>query len=259
VPELNLFLDGTAEFHGTSETPPADTGANALMVEPRGKSRFILTPALKADYTWVENRQTVSIGANGDAQAKGEWTTRGQLAPGYRQAFAAKAGQEAEFLKQWGQAYPGIQLSDIETSDVSKLEEPFRLKFSARIPRYAETTPEGLRFYALGFKQNRSAGFGQLSTRRWPLSLPEPFVDTHEIVHELSPGWRLAEPDWKEEENSPFGAFSMSVQSEEGKIKIRCTWKLTATRIEPKDYPAFRAWLLKVEQIQNRRLSLKRP
>jgi len=259
VPEFNLFLDGTAEFHGTSEMPPMDAGVHALIVEPHGKSRFVLTPALKADDTWVKNKQTVSMGVDGNAQVKGAWTTRGQWAPGYRQAFAAKAGQEAEFLKQWGQAYPGIQLLSLETGDVSKLEEPFRLQFSARIPRYAEVTPEGLRFYALGFKQNRSAGLGQLATRRWPLDVPEPFVDSHEIVHELLPGWRLAEPGWKVEEHSPFGEFSMSVESEEGKVTLRCTWKLTAKRVEPKDYPAFRAWLLKVEQIQNRRLSLKKP
>lgn len=259
LPEFNLFLDGTAEFHGISETPPVDAGANALVIEPNGKSRFLTTPTLKAEDNWIENKQTVSLNANGDAQLEGEWSTQGQLAPGYRQAFAAKARQEAEFLKQWGQAYPGIQLSAIETGEASKLEEPFRLKFSATLPRYAEVTPEGLRFYALGFKQNRSSGLGQLSIRRWPLELPEAFVGNYEIVHKLLPGWRLAEAGWRVEENSPFGEFSMSVESLEGKVQVRCKWKLEASRVEPKDYPAFRAWLLKVEQIQNRKLFLKKP
>jgi len=259
VPEFHLFLDGTAEFHGMFEMPPAIAGANALIVEPNGKSRFVRTPALRADDTWMENKQSIAISADGNAQTQGTWAVKGQLASGYRQAFAAKARQEAEFLKQWGQAYPGIQLLSIEASDASKLEEPFRLKFSATLPRYAEATPEGLRFYALGFKQNRSSSLGQLAARRWPLELTEPFVDQHEITHELLPGWRLSEGDWRTEEHSPFGEFSMSVTSEEGKIQVRCRWKLTANRIEPKDYPAFRAWLLKVEQIQNRKLFLKKP
>ena len=259
VPELNLFLDGTAEFHGTSEIPPLDAGTNALIVAPHGKSRFVLTPTLKAQDNWTRNRQTVSIGADGEAQTQGEWTTRGQWAPSFRQAFAAKAGQEAEFMKQWGQTYPGIVPLSLETNDVSQLEEPFSLKFSATIARYAETTPQGLRFHALGFKQNRSAVVGQLATRRWPLVLPEPFASEDEILYVLLPGWRLAEAAWKVEEDSPFGAFSMSVEAEEGKVTVRSQWKLTATRIEPKDYPAFRAWLLKVEQIQNRKLWIKKP
>ena len=259
VPEFNLFLDGTAEFHGTSEMPPIDAGTNALIVAPHGKSRLVRTPPLKAQDNWLSNKQTVSIGAQGEAQTQGEWTTRGQSAPGLRQAFAAKAGQEAAFQQQWGQAFPGIVPLALETGDVSKLEEPFSLRFTARIPRYAEVTPEGLRFYALGFKQNRSASLGQLAVRRWPLDVPEPFVDSHEIVHKLLPGFRLAEPDWKAEENSPFGEFSMSVASTEGTLRINCTWKLTANRIMPEEYPAFRAWLLKVEQIQNRKLSLKKP
>ncbi|MCL2178736.1 MAG: DUF3857 domain-containing protein [Proteobacteria bacterium] len=259
VPEFNLFLDGTAEFHGISELPSVDAGANALIIEPQGRSRFLTTPALKAEDNWIESKQVVSLNANGDARLEGEWSTQGQLAPGYRQAFSAKARQEAEFLKQWGQAYPGIQLSAIEVSEAAKLEEPFRLKFSAIFPRYAEVVPEGLRFYALGYKQNRSGGLGQLATRRWPLELPEVFVGNYEIVHKLSPGWRLAEPGWRVEENSPFGEFSMGVEVAGGKVQVRCQWKLKASRVEPKDYPAFRAWLLKVEQIQNRRLFLKKP
>ncbi|MCL2013341.1 MAG: DUF3857 domain-containing protein [Cystobacterineae bacterium] len=259
VPELNLFLDGTAEFHGTSETPPMDMGANALIIEPNGKSRFIRTPTLKADENWTKSTQSVSLNAQGDAQLQGEWTTQGQLASSFRRAFAAKARQEAEFLKQWGQAYPGIQLSSIETSEASKLEEPFHLNFVANMPRYAETTPEGLRFYALGFKQNRSSGLGQLAVRRWPLDLPETFTHHEEIIYELLPGWSLAEAAWKVEEHSPFGEFSMSVQPLEGKISVQSQWKITATRVEPKDYSAFRAWLLKVEQTQNRKLFLKKP
>jgi len=258
VPELDLFLDGTAEFHGTAEMPSADADANALLVAPHGKSRFLHTPALKAEDTWADSRQTVALAVDGSAHVEGTWTTQGQWAPGFRKAFAAKAGQEAEFLKQWGQAYPGIWPQALETNAVENLEEPFRLQFSAKIPRYAEATPEGLRFYALGFRQNRSTSLGQLATRHWPLEVPEPFVEKHEMVYRLLPGWRLAEADWKVEEPSPFGEFVLSVHSEEGKLTVQSTWKLTTHRVEPEDYPAFRAWVLKVEQLQNRRLLLLR-
>jgi hypothetical protein len=42
VPKLDLYLDGTADFHGSRELPSADRVANVLIVEPDGSSRFIV-------------------------------------------------------------------------------------------------------------------------------------------------------------------------------------------------------------------------
>src|SRR5439155_5008122 len=44
VPKYDLFLDGTAEFHGSGELPADDRGAEVLVVEPGGSSRFLRTP-----------------------------------------------------------------------------------------------------------------------------------------------------------------------------------------------------------------------
>ena len=50
VPGHKLFLDGTAEFHGSGELPGDDRGAEVLVVEPGGGSRFFRTPdAIPAD------------------------------------------------------------------------------------------------------------------------------------------------------------------------------------------------------------------
>src|SRR4029078_12985212 len=44
VPKYQLFLDGTAEFHGTKKLPSADTSASVLVVEPDRPSTFLTTP-----------------------------------------------------------------------------------------------------------------------------------------------------------------------------------------------------------------------
>src|SRR4030081_1554901 len=52
VPKYQLFLDGTAEFHGSGELPADDRGAEVLVVEPGGVSKFFRTPeALPQDNT----------------------------------------------------------------------------------------------------------------------------------------------------------------------------------------------------------------
>ncbi|MFB6350632.1 MAG: hypothetical protein ABEK29_02430, partial [Bradymonadaceae bacterium] len=40
VPKLDLFLDPTAEFNGTTELTPMDQGAQALIVEDGGDARM---------------------------------------------------------------------------------------------------------------------------------------------------------------------------------------------------------------------------
>jgi transglutaminase-like putative cysteine protease len=55
VPKYDLFLDGTAEFHGSGELPADDRGAYALIVEPEpnGKgSRFLRTSTPTAARRW---------------------------------------------------------------------------------------------------------------------------------------------------------------------------------------------------------------
>src|SRR6202022_5210491 len=48
VPKYDLFLDGTAQFHGSGELPEDDRGAEALIIEPPADgakgSRFLRTP-----------------------------------------------------------------------------------------------------------------------------------------------------------------------------------------------------------------------
>ena len=57
MPQLDLFLDGTAEFHGSQELPCADRVANVLIIEPDAHSRFLVTPEAKPD----ENTTTLTL------------------------------------------------------------------------------------------------------------------------------------------------------------------------------------------------------
>src|SRR5262249_8947057 len=71
VPALDLFLDGTAEFHGTKDLPSADRVADVLIVEPQGGSRFFVTPEAKPEDNVSVLDLTVALKADGSAQLKG--------------------------------------------------------------------------------------------------------------------------------------------------------------------------------------------
>src|SRR5712691_4939198 len=61
VPKYELYLDGTAEFHGSAELPPDDRGAEALVIEPDGTgSRIRRTPDARPADNLDETRTRLS-------------------------------------------------------------------------------------------------------------------------------------------------------------------------------------------------------
>ncbi len=81
VPKYELYLDGTAEFHGSAELPPDDRGAEALVIEPDGTgSRIRRTPDARPADNLDETRARLSLSADGSAtldltaSARGPWS-----------------------------------------------------------------------------------------------------------------------------------------------------------------------------------------
>src|SRR5205085_9472246 len=80
VPKLKLFLDGTAEFHGSGELPADDRGAEVLVVEPGGASKFFRTPEASPADNPDETRIAAKLAGDGSATvqlqpgARGAWT-----------------------------------------------------------------------------------------------------------------------------------------------------------------------------------------
>src|SRR5260370_16482368 len=56
VPKYKLFLDGTAEFHGSAELPADDRGAEVLVIEPDRPSHFFRTPQARPGDNTDETR-----------------------------------------------------------------------------------------------------------------------------------------------------------------------------------------------------------
>jgi hypothetical protein len=80
VPKHKLFLDGTAEFHGSAELPGDDSGAEVLVVEPGGGSKFFRTPDATPADNLDETRIAARLEPDGTAavqvkgSARGAWT-----------------------------------------------------------------------------------------------------------------------------------------------------------------------------------------
>src|SRR5436305_4828089 len=77
VPKYKLFLDGTAEFHGSTELPADDRGAEVLVVEPDGASQFFRTPEAQPQDNSDQVRIAAKLARDGSAQIKVQGSARG--------------------------------------------------------------------------------------------------------------------------------------------------------------------------------------
>jgi tetratricopeptide (TPR) repeat protein len=257
VPSLDLYLDGTAEFHGSRELPSADRVANVLVVEPDGKSRFLVTPEASPADNLTTLSLDVTLRPDGSATGKGRLQGSGQAAPELRRQYQTPASRQATFEQVWANSFPGVSASELTVSDVTKLEAPVSMGFKLAMPRYAESGPGLLRFYPFGASRAFTQVLAPLPARTSDVVLPGVWTNRFEFSYALPASWTAGELPPKTSLPSPFGALTIEAQVKDGALKVSGELVMATARVAVKDYPAFRAWLLEVDQAFSRKLTLQ--
>ena len=254
VPKFDLFLDGTAEFHGAKELPSADRLANVLIVDPNGNSTFATIPEATADQNTTATSLKVSLREDGSAVLVGQSVIAGQSAPEYRRSYQSGATRKALFEQGWAQAFPGLTVEQVNLSHAAQLDEDVTMSYRMRVPRYAEVLPSSLRFYPFGSSRSFTETYAGLSDRHYDLVLASPWVNRYEVEYSLPDSFGAPElpPDLTEE--TPFGRVHIWHRLEGGKLVIRGEVALTRTRIKTGEYAAFRAFLRQLDQAFSRKL-----
>ncbi|HEY1088238.1 MAG TPA: transglutaminase domain-containing protein, partial [Archangium sp.] len=255
VPKLNLFLDGTAEFHGSRELPSADRVANVLIVEPDAPSRFLTTPEAQPDENLTTLAVDVTLKPDGSATAKGSLSAKGQGAPELRRQYETTGTRVVTFEQQWAQSYPGVKANEVVVSDTKDLEAPLTVKYAVSMPRYAEAGPGMLRFFPFGAGRQFTNALAPLTERTSDLVFQGVWSNDLETTYTLPANWTVNELPADVLEESPFGALRITASRLEGN-KLRLTGRMTLSRarITAKEYPQFRAWLMKVDQAFGRKI-----
>ncbi|HLL81161.1 MAG TPA: DUF3857 domain-containing protein, partial [Longimicrobium sp.] len=204
VPSQDLWLDGTAEFHGAKELPSSDRAANVLVVEPDGGSRFYATPEALAEHNVTRLAMDVTVKPDGSSEVKGRTTVIGQSAPEYRRAYQSAATRKATFEQAWGQTFPGLTVQEVSLSDPLKLDDDVTLDFRMGVPRYAEVLQTGLRFHPFGAGRAYTESFAPLTERRFDLVLQGPWTNQFSFRYTLPPGYAVRELPRDISEESPF-------------------------------------------------------
>jgi hypothetical protein len=93
VPSMDLYLDGTAEWTGSTELPAMDRGALALQIN-EGKPKLVHLPEPPPSDSLTSKRIEASIALDGSAQLDWRVDVTGSSAASWRQRYHAKATQK---------------------------------------------------------------------------------------------------------------------------------------------------------------------
>lgn len=258
VPELDLYLDGTAEFAGSRELPIMDQGALALHVNEAGTKLATLPdndPATHVRKRRVEVRPLPS----GASELSLAFETQGASAPAWRRRYASDASRRARVLEDLTREFPGIELAAgpgaIVTNDLSDFEQPVSLQVRARVPRLWREE-QGTSSLAVTLGERLTPEYASLGRRRLDVdigafaSLDETFV-----VH-VPEGQQVVRLPRAARGESEFGRYAVSVSAEPGKVVVRSQLALDVSRVSPARYQDFRRFCHAADAAFEQRLVL---
>jgi tetratricopeptide (TPR) repeat protein/transglutaminase-like putative cysteine protease len=244
VPALDLYLDGTAEFSGLAELPAEDQDTMALRVSARA-TKLVRTPTLAPESNLALRKWQVALQADGSARLVEDLTIAGQAAHEWRSHYQTAGERRERYAKVWSGRFAGAALEDVEMN-VSDRNRPASVHATVKIPHMGDRLPSGeIRLPTSSREADFTSTYARLGQRRWPLVLGYPWRHEEQVTYTWPAGIRVLHAPGARKIESPFGAFTLAVESStDGRsISVTSLLLVVKNRIEPASYAAFRAFL----------------
>ena len=150
-----------------------------------------------------------------------------------------------------------LSLQSLDCSPVLDLAEPVWLTAVATLPEIGNRTAHGWQLPSTWGDEDLQALAGE-PERRTPLLLGVPRGAFRTVRYVLPPGLRAADLPAAVQRKAPFGSFDMQWRTEGDQVVIERHLALTASRIAPPDYAAFRDFAAAVRAADSQLVLLSR-
>ncbi|MEY4549707.1 MAG: hypothetical protein RL685_5902 [Pseudomonadota bacterium] len=258
VPELDLYLDGTAEFSGSGELPAMDQGALALRVLA-GDAQLVTLP--DNDPTrHVERRQVeLRLSSNGGAELALSYETTGASASAWRRRYLAEATRTARVQEDLAREFPGLELAEgasaIQVSDLSNFEQPVSVRVRARSPQVLRVEGQ-VRTLVVTPSDRLGSRYASLSRRDLEVDIGAvPALDETFVV-QLAPGQSVLSLPKPKQGESPFGQYSVEASVSGNEVRVHSRLALRVSRVSPQSYVDFRRFCQAADAAFEQRLVL---
>jgi hypothetical protein len=259
VPDLDLWLDGTASHSGSRDLPGDDRGASVLVLDGGGPPRFGTIPDARPEENRVETEFEIVLAPGGGAAVTGRSRITGNQAPQYRRAYLSEHERRAQLEKAFNRTFPGLEVRSVKVSDLTRLEDDVEMSFSLEVPRYAQPDAGGLRFTPFGAGSGYVEAYAALSSRRHDLLVGEPMQNRFTYRFVLPAGWKAVEVPEDAAADGPDAAFEVRhrLEGEAGQallVEGHVTFK--TGRIPAARYAAFRDLAAALDRAFTRRIRI---
>jgi len=256
VPELDLYLDGTAEHSGTTELPTGDQGVTVLLVGPDG-AELRRTPSLEADASKRERTLDVALLEDGSAKLDVREKVTGSDAAGYRGYYEAAGTRSERFERALGRTYPGAKLESQRFEGLDDLESPVSYSYRVGVPKLAHWDGDDLRL-APSVLSDLVRGMARTQSRTHLLDLDGASSYREQRTVEVPAGLHLGPLPSGGEAVSPFGRLSLRFDGGAGKVTATTEFSILRDRVPASEYPKFRKWVEEADQLLKQRIDLRR-
>ncbi len=256
VPDLDLWLDGTASYSGSGELPGEDRGASVLVVEPSGAPRFSTIPEAAPDQNRTDTTFDVAIAPDGTARVAGASRIAGAEAPQYRRAYLSEHDRRAQLEKAFNRTFPGLRVREVTVSDLSRIEDEVKMSFALDVPRYAQPDGAGLRFTPFGGGAGYVEAYASLSERRHDLVVGDPMQKRFTYRFALPAGWKVAEVPEDAAADGPDASFEVRYHAEDGTLVVEGHVTFKTGRVPAERYPGFRELVAGIDRAFSRRVRI---
>ncbi|MEZ4369329.1 MAG: DUF3857 domain-containing protein [Polyangiaceae bacterium] len=260
VPELDLYLDGTAEFTGSTELPAMDLGALGLLVN-QGDSKLVHLPQIDPKAAVDTRDITAVVDADGSAKLELAYETRGTGASSWRRRYHAEATRRARVQRDLGQEFPGIEIDEgkagIVANDLEDVEQPVSMKIKGKAPSFARV--EGKRLsMAVTSNYRLTPSFASLSSRKLDVRLPALGTSKNTFSVKLPAGMKVVALPSAKSGKSKFGSFELQVQQVGGEVKVTSTLVIDVARVKSSEYAEWKKFCTEVDSAFAQRLVVEK-
>jgi tetratricopeptide (TPR) repeat protein len=259
VPALDTYIDGTSEFAGLDELPELDQGAMVLRIDVLDVTKPpVLTqiPQSTPANNLIRSTNQVTLLANGDAEVRLEDVVAGTAAPSLRYRLQDKSARDKALAQIISSQHPGAELVGTRFEHLDSLGIPVVLSVDAKLPRLATKGPGTLELSASMDTGQLLERYGTLPTRTQPLVLDHTQREVEETTVTIPSGMEIARLPKPVSVETRFGSYSLDAEPVAAGYRVRSVLEIAMARIEPADYPAFRAFLEAVTAARGARVQL---
>jgi transglutaminase-like putative cysteine protease len=257
VPKYDLWLDGTAEFSGLRELPIEDQGAMALTVARDGQSTLREIPVSSPidNYTWRSVQ--AELETDGTIHFSGVNYVRGQDAAGMRRELE-KTDRKQEFVRgRLAEVLPSVEISSVSVPGVANLEEDLTLSYRGEIQPHMQTGV--LSIPSSWIPRPYLAALAPSPTREQELLLQAPWTTEEELHIKLTSGAALTSLPGDLHIDNEFGSATLRYSKTGNEIVVFSSIQFRKVRIQPEEYPAFRAFAETLETAFRREVQVRMP